>query len=1457
MKTFSRTAEFCLRYFALLPLFLAAMGGFSHGAAAQEIWQGAVANKPPILGSSSCAVAQAEEIATYGTPTPAFQNCTYNDGAHTSVSANYYDICNFGRGDTPCHLRFGIATLVGCEAGFTRTLNGCERTPPPDPKCTCEGDPIQAPAGTTSEQVIDFKTAGPNPLIFQRYYSNNGNPIASEDRNSDLGAGWRSNFGARMVGDGSTQFMAVLPNGKELRYVWNGSAMAPAGLNPSSGAYVSGLTGISEQIAIDGANNLRLITQDGTAYIFRNDYQNHKYPLIEIDFPGGYKQTPTYSNGVMTGVSDNLGRSLAFSYDAFGRITGVAYKGTTVVEYTYIPRDHVEILAPYYPGGVPSSLAMGVATIQTVTYPTQNNAAITYRYEDANNPLALTGVTDERGIAYSAWAYDSSGRTTSSQLAGPTDTTSLAYDDANHKVTISNPLGWEKIVNYSFASPGYRLIQSISGVATTGIPASTRSFLYDSNNYVSQVTDEEGRVTAYVNDPTTGLHTSITRGYGSGAAATTTTETWNATWRLPTKMVQPGLTTDYAINASGEISSITQTDTTSQSVPYSTNGQTRTWNYAYDPLTNELLSVEGPGGASDTVSYTYDSSGFVHTITNQLGQVTTVMAVNSAGQPTSITDPNGIVSTLSYDGRGRLTSFGLDAGGTPSTTSIQYDASGDVTKITEPNGAWNAYTYDGARRLTTITSALGETLNYVRDAAGNATSVTGLRADSSTAFSKSQAFDALSRIIQLIGASSQTFSYGYDKTNNLTSVTDPSSNVFSYGFDALNRLIQETDEQSNVVNLTRDGKDQITAYEDPRSLSTTYVRNGFGNIIQEVSPDRGAYVFAYDVRGLVTQRTDPRGVVANYTYDAAHRPLTKTYVGSAADNVTFTWDAASTGSYPIGHLTSVSDRSGNLSRTYDSKGRVSSESRTIGSASSVQTQYGYDASGKIASVVYPSGRIVAYTRDAMGRVSGMTTKANASASSVTIVGSVAWNPWGPLQSLAFGNGLTGSFTVNADYRVTGIRVAPGTGGAVLDRTYSWSGDTLTGIADNLTSANSEALTYSAAHRLLTASGAYGSLAWTYDAVGNRTSETTGTGPSATTTSYSYPTTSNQLSSLSSSGATLRSLGYDAAGNVSTDANAGVAWTYGYDVEGRLNAATAGASQKGGYTYDAFGRLADRVVSNTTPSGETHFIYDLNNHVIAETDSTGATLREYLWLDDLPVAVVDAVQTAPVIYFVHTDHLRRPVLMTDASASVVWSAIYAPFGAVQSIAGTPMLDARFPGQWFQLETGLAYNWHRHYDPTLGRYLQPDPMGLATLLSDGPSVYGYATQTPLTLVDPSGLSAEVCYVDSAECTIPPDPDCDQGSDGPGGPDGPGPGLPGAPPPEPPYSPPPPVTPPPPSLPAESLIGNDNKKICAGQAIAQDLSTGIIYCQYYCPSGNHFQNDRGIMINGQMLCPGLLGG
>jgi len=102
-------------------------------------------------------------------------------------------------------------------------------------------------------------------------------------------------------------------------------------------------------------------------------------------------------------------------------------------------------------------------------------------------------------------------------------------------------------------------------------------------------------------------------------------------------------------------------------------------------------------------------------------------------------------------------------------------------------------------------------------------------------------------------------------------------------------------------------------------------------------------------------------------------------------------------------------------------------------------------------------------------------------------------------------------------------------------------------------------------------------------------------------------------------------------------------------------------------------------------------------------------------------------------------------MTDGAGAVVWRSDFAPFGSALPSLAAKQNDLRFPGQWSQAETGLIQNWHRDYDPTLGRYLQADPLGLAA----GQSLYGYVGGDPINAVDPLGLYC-LATNDNVVCT-----------------------------------------------------------------------------------------------------------
>src|SRR5271170_3878153 len=541
-----------------------------------------------------------------------------------------------------------------------------------------------------------------------------------------------------------------LPDGKMLLFVDStGSGNYVPGVS-SQNASVAGGLGVGQTVSLNAdGSQATLVDTDGTNYLFNNlQYQPASSPpvpeqqgaLVAIKFRGGYVQTLNYdaSTAQPTSVTDNLGRSLGFQFDTNQHLMSLASGGSAVATYTYIPNPQLAATyAVLYPKGVPPLVAQATGALGSVTL-VPTNETMSYSYtNDANNSnyMILTGYTDPRGITYSTWTVDSSSRVTSNTLAGGVGQTSLSYSPANltltssgysaqtTSTTITNALGEQEVATYAIAPPASAagavnpnlLLTQRQKQAIGSLPVSTTTYAYDFNDFLSQVTDAQGRVTTDVNDPITGLPTSITRGAGTPGASTAT-YTWNDQWRVPTQIVEPGRTSAYVWSASGQLTSSTVTDTTTTTSPYSTNGQTRTLTYAYGA--NSLLaSVTGPL-AGEVVSYTFNSTGFIQTITDEVGHVTTVTAWNSLGQPTSLTDPNGVISALTYDGDGRLTGLSVDTAGTPATTTIAYDAVGDVVKITDPIGASTSFTYDGARRLTGLSNGDGETATYVRDALG-------------------------------------------------------------------------------------------------------------------------------------------------------------------------------------------------------------------------------------------------------------------------------------------------------------------------------------------------------------------------------------------------------------------------------------------------------------------------------------------------------------------------------------------------------------------------------------------------------------------------------------------------------------------------------------------------------------------------------------------------------------------
>jgi RHS repeat-associated protein len=884
-------------------------------------------------------------------------------------------------------------------------------------------------------------------------------------------------------------------------------------------------------------------------------------------------------------------------------------------------------------------------------------------------------------------------------------------------------------------------VSEIDRAATGTTAAASEYFSYDGNGYLASKTDWNSNTTTSTNN-SHGDPTSITEAYGSSVARTTTIA-YDGTWvHEPATITTAGLTSTFTYDGSGNPLTRTDADTTGNSVPYSTNGQTRETQWTWNG-TGELTSVQLPRTdvtVKTTLGYT---SGVLTSITDQLSHTISITSYTGGGYPETIVDPNSVSTTLAWDARLNLNT--VTVGGTY-TTTYTHDPANNLTAVEKPDGSTLTYGYDAANRLTTITDLPGNTINYTLDALGDITATNVKNSGGAYEFYPSATFDALGRKLTDVGASGQTTTYTWDPNSNPLTVTDPLSNSTTYTWDALNRLATRTDPSpGGTTTLTLDAHNRATNVQDANGNSTSYVNDGFGDVTQVTSPDSGTSVYHYDKDRNLTQKVFAGGQTVNLTWDADDRNLTIAYPSDSSLNVSKTYDQSGHG-YGIGRLTSVTDQPGSDSFTYDTRGNITGESRVITSVGTLSTSTSFDAASHVSSITYPSGTVVGYTRDSMGQVTGIAATPPGG-SSTSVASSITYEPFGPETSLTFGNGVTGTYNFDGDYRATS-REDNATAGDVTNFAYTYTAtNSLYTITDNVNSVNSQTLGYDALDRMTSATsaaGGYGTYGWTWDAVSNIQTQTI----NSTTTTFSQNAGTNQLSQ-SVTGATTTTVDTTANGNILDFKIAGTAITsYTYNQANQMASATGPLSNSASYEY---GFDAQRLLK--TPSSGYPIVYQYGQaakEILSENDLHSGQTADYIYMDpgrnSRPIGEVNP--TSGDVYFTHTDRQGTPQAITDSGQNVVWSAFYNPFGDTSSFSGTLVNQSlRLPGQYFDPESGNNHNGFRDYAGTLTRYAQSDPIGLA----GGMNTYQYVKGNPFKYTDPRGLDPKsmACQEGSVMC------------------------------------------------------------------------------------------------------------
>ncbi|PTQ66540.1 RHS repeat-associated protein [Nitrosomonas oligotropha] len=796
------------------------------------------------------------------------------------------------------------------------------------------------------------------------------------------------------------------------------------------------------------------------------------------------------------------------------------------------------------------------------------------------------------------------------------------------------------------------------------------------------------------------------------AAGTTQAKTTNYTYHsnaidLVTTITKPSVSSGHsAVTTIGYNSDLMPVSITQAGFRPDGSSVSRTIMLGYNGR-GQITSIDGPRtDVSDITTLSYHDCtsggecGQLASITNALSHTTAFNAYDGAGRIKTMTDPWGVVTTYSYDDLGRLIEIKqTPQSGPVRTTGYSYNAIGKLASVTTPAGTVLTYAYDNAHDLISVSDNLGNAVKYKYDLSGNRIEEKVTDSGNNLVHTIQKTYDVRNNL-QTINNGGSLTQLVHDAIGNLVSHTDANNHVTTNDFNALNQLTQTIDALTNPTNYSYDKQDNIVTVQSPNNGTTTYAYDDLGNLVSEISPDRGTTLYTVDAAGNVLSHADARGVTVSMTYDALNRVLTRGYPGTVED-VAYVYDNCSQG---IGRLCSVQDQSGTTAYTYDPFGNVTTRIQTV-LGINYTTQFAYNTDDRLTKVTYPTEHVINYTRDVLGRITAANLTVNGQTSPV--ISSVSYTADGLLAEQTFGNGLLETRSHDAKRRLSTWQIS-----GLFSRTNTY--DAVGNMLSRTLNSGTQNFTYDAMDRLLTDFGVGTNYTFTYDGNGNLLTADAG----GVQSQCGYEFGSNRMNFLDGAPVLL-----DAAGN--TLVQRGVTMTY--NQASRL--ATVG--NIGPFTYNAEGQRTTKPA----PTGTTVFHYGMDGQLLAETTDAGSLIRVYFWAEDMPIAQIDTELT-----YLHADHLDTPRIGTNSSGAIVWQWNSDAFGSLlpnedPDNNGIPTtVNLRFPGQYFDKETNLHYNYFRDYDPRIGRYLESDPIGL----EGGLNTFGYVSGNPVKYYDPFGLA-----------------------------------------------------------------------------------------------------------------------
>lgn len=692
---------------------------------------------------------------------------------------------------------------------------------------------------------------------------------------------------------------------------------------------------------------------------------------------------------------------------------------------------------------------------------------------------------------------------------------------------------------------------------------------------------------------------------------------------------------------------------------------------------------------------------------------------------TSLSDDSGQEIRFVNDAQGRMISATDSTG---RSVHYEYDQAGNLQRVTDPTGSATVYHYDNQHRLIAIDFPEGRHRFYSYDedgrlsgiaADGNADSLT-LTYDGATG--EQTITDALGRtIVARINEAGlvtdwrnglgNTIKLQYNNQFSLTRYTDRRGNVWEVVPDSRGNPSRISSPEGDNIALTYSTDfNQITRLTDANDNRTQFDYDDKGNLTRTLYPDSSSELNVIsDTSGSRTvqkRRRDGQTITDIYN----RQGLLETRILADGSRNSYGYDAR-------GNLTSASNNWGTITFEYDLLNRRT-KATYPGERSFL---YEYNLLSNRKRMIDPDGRVLEYTYDTAGRLIRISNPSEGA------IAEYSYNLDGQPIKRTLANGISTEYEYDAAAQLTAVINRHSSGAIISSWRYEY--DASGNRSKKTGPEGEETYTYDKTSQLVEVNYTDASTeAYQYDPAGNRAVVTKADGAAKWKR--------NALNQYTK--ANGAKYNYDLNGNLAKKKKNGNA-TYEYDAEGHLTSAQLQGSEAVSYAYNAFGRLASRTDSR----GTVNFLWD-GDQMAIEEGSTHTTLARYTWGRTLDEAL--SMRRADKDYFYLQDALLSVTELTDGAGNVVEPYRYRAFGepASASRVANPFL---FTGAFYDSQTALYNMRARWYSPALGRFLQPDPIGI----SGGVNLYSYVFNNPVTYADPFGLDFEDPFPDMAHSII----------------------------------------------------------------------------------------------------------